>query len=73
MACGLKYLNKIYLALWNLKGENKAIIPINEKVISVKVGYPMQLETKYSFNNGKLTVHFNEITARLFEIELLLE
>ena len=73
VACGLKYLNKIYLAVWNLKGENKAIIPINEKVISVKVGYPMQLETKYSFNNGKLTVHFNEITARLFEIELLLE
>lgn len=70
-ACGLKSENKIYLAIWNL-GEKKDIcVPIKEGIKAIKVGYPQNLETEFTFTEAVLTVHFKkDDSARLFEIEI---
>lgn len=69
-ACGLKDGNKIYLAVWNLGGEQEVRIPVPEGIKSVKVGYPLSLETKYAHTDSELVINFIEKGAvRFFEIE----
>lgn len=69
-ACGLKDGNKIYLAVWNLGGEQEVRIPVPEGIKSVKVGYPLSLETKYAHTDSELVINFIEKCAvRFFEIE----
>lgn len=40
VSAGLKNGNKIYLAVWNLKGEQKITVPIAEGITDAKVAYP---------------------------------
>ena len=72
VASGLKTKDKIFLAVWNL-GEDKctAKIPVLQKVKSVAVGYPKNISTDYSFENGALTVRFEApFSARFFELRM---
>ncbi len=71
VACGIINKNVIYLGVWNLCGDKTLEIPIQRKIVSVKVGYPKTMETNYRFNEEKLFVDFScEYQARLFEIEV---
>ena len=37
---GLKEDNKIYLAVWNLKGEQEIVVPFAESIANAKIAYP---------------------------------
>lgn len=71
VAVGLKEGDKIYLAVWHLKGEKKVAIPFAEKIKEVRVGYPKNMPINYRFDNNVLTVDFDEACqARIFEIDI---
>ena len=40
VCAGLKNENKIYLAVWNLKGDENIFIPIPENITDAKIAYP---------------------------------
>ena len=62
---------KVYLAVWNLGGEETFSIPLDRKIKSAKVGYPTNMPTDYEVDGNVLTVRFNtDYMARFFEIEL---
>ncbi len=65
---GLKYLNKIYLAVWNIEQEGKIEIDLNAYgVKKMEVVYPKSLQTDYAFENGTLKIESQNIPfARLF-------
>ena len=70
VACGLKTKKKIYLAVWALRGNKKAIIPLKGAKRAI-VSYPIALPTDFTMEKGVLTVDFNQTdTARFFEIDL---
>ena len=71
VSVGLKDDNKIYLAVWHLKGENNVDIPLNKKIKDIKIIYPASIPVKYSYKDGILNIKFSEERqARLFEINL---
>ena len=70
VACGLRNGQKLYLAVWVLRGNQKAIVPL-KGVKNVNVAYPLALPTEFSWQNEGLTVNFNQTnSARFFEIEI---
>ena len=71
VAVGLKDGKTIYLAVWHLRGDEKVDIPLDDKIVSVKIGYPENLRTEYGYEGNVLSVLFNEREqARIFEIIL---
>lgn len=71
-AAGLKTEDKLWLAVWNLRGQRHVTLPLpGITVRNARVAYPAALPTEYSFDSGSLTVDFSEDEqARLFEIAL---
>ena len=74
VACGLKAnengKEKLYLAVWVLRGNRTAKIPIGGAK-GAKVAYPKNLSTEFELGGGVLTVKFTESnSARFFEIEI---
>ncbi len=70
-ATGILHKNRMYLAVWNLKGENERKIPLADYgAISAKLLYPANRQTDYYFEEGNLTVSLGEREARLFLIGL---
>lgn len=68
VACGLTFDNVLYLAVWGLRGNVSAVIPI-ENAKNVKVVYPTEPKTNFTFSDKELTVNFTETNcARLFKI-----
>lgn len=72
VSVGLKTEDKLYLAVWNLRGERSVTIPFHEfSVKNASVAYPKTLATDFTFTEGSLTVNFTEDEqARIFEISL---
>ena len=73
VSCGLiveeKDLKKLYLAVWVLRGNKRADVPI-KGARKAKVGYPKELPTDFRLKEDVLTVRFSESnSARFFEIE----
>ena len=73
VSCGLiveeKDLKKLYLAVWVLRGNKRAVVPIKGSR-KAKVGYPTKLSTDFMLKKDVLTVRFSESnSARFFEIE----
>ena len=69
VACGLKTGQKTYLALWVLRGNKEAYIPLDD-VSSVRVLYPRSLETEFTLQDGMMHVSLPQSeSARLFEID----
>lgn len=66
----LDCLDKIYLAVWRIDGEDDTFeIPLKDIAIkNAKCIYPVSLESTYSFNKNVLAVSLKKRTARLFEI-----
>ena len=46
VCAGLKDDNKIYLAVWNLKGEKEIVIPIAESITDAQITYPTKTAVK---------------------------
>ena len=71
-ACGLKGEGKIYLAVWNLGGEDAVRVPVEEGIRSVSVGYPNSVGTDFTYSKDALIVNFiHPYSARFFEIATL--
>ncbi len=72
VAAGLKTENKLWLAVWNLRGEHHVTLTLPDVCVrDVQVAYPAALPTAYAFDAGSLTVDFSaDEQARLFEITL---
>ncbi len=72
VASGLKCEGKIYLAVWNLKGERNVKLPLPEiSVKAVKLIYPEKLETCFTYDDSSISLKFTEdIQARVFEITI---
>jgi len=70
---GLIKDKSIMLCVWNTSGSSQEI-QVNLKkydIVDVKVGYPITLETKFTFKNGILTfTSDNPYQGRVFEIKL---
>ncbi|MBO4572999.1 MAG: alpha-galactosidase [Clostridia bacterium] len=72
VAAGLKDGDKIYLAVWHLKGDKEVKIPFKRNVAKANVGYPLNMPIEYCSEKNVLTVRFSEEKqARLFEITLI--
>jgi alpha-galactosidase len=56
VCAGLKTDNKIYLAVWNLKGEGSIFIPISEKIVDAKIAYPSNTSTFLCANDRGIDV-----------------
>ena len=72
VSAGLKNGKKIYLAAWNLKGEQELIVPIAEGVRSAKIAYPTQ--TAVQLENTQQGLKFtcpNTPCAVFVELETL--
>lgn len=72
VAVGIRSKEKLFLAVWNLGGEEEVRIPLEGLAVkTVKVGYPASLPTEYTFDKDGLRIRFTEKEqARLFEIDL---
>ena len=51
VSAGLKNGNKIYLAVWNLKGEQEIVVPIAESITDVKIAYPTKTSVQLHLCN----------------------
>lgn len=63
----------IYLAVWNLGGDGKFNIPINEYVVKgVKIAYPAKATEQVSFSEHNVCINLkeNEYIARFLQIEI---
>ena len=56
VCAGLKTENKIYLAVWNLKGERSIFIPVSEKIVDAKIAYPSNTSTFLCTNDRGIDV-----------------
>lgn len=67
---GLKHDNRIYLAIWNLKGDFARKIQLEKNIYKVKIGYPKQSNVRVSFKNNVIDVCFTkERQAIILEIQ----
>lgn len=70
LAFGFKKDNKAILFVYNMNEEKDIIIPL-KKVKSIKLIYPLELETRYEFKDSKLIFKpYRKLIARVFELEL---
>lgn len=72
VASGLMTDYRLYLAVWNLDGDQTVHIPLNDVVpVSVKIGYPGNSQIQATINGNTLVIEFTEkIQAVMLEIEL---
>ena len=71
LAAGLKTDEKIYLAVWCMKGEKEVRIPIKEATRGVKIAYPTVCTAAAALQDGVLTVTFADVPQAAF-LEILL-
>lgn len=71
VVAGFKTGNKIYLAVWCMKGSTRVCVPISEGILSVKLAYPSVCATKFTHTDEELSVTFAKGNgeAAFFEIE----
>ena len=72
VASGLLTDEKLYLAVWNLGGEKKVSIPLEDIAPkSAKVAYPACSTLECRLNGNNIEIEFTEdYQARMFEIEI---
>ena len=66
LAAGLKTDEKIYLAVWCMKGEREVRIPIKEAVRGVKIAYPVASTATVAMEEGALCVQFEKTPQAVF-------
>ena len=71
LAAGLKTDEKIYLAVWCMKGEKRVEIPIKESARGVKIAYPAASTATAELSGNTLSVTFADAPQAAF-LEILL-
>ncbi|MBQ7374011.1 MAG: alpha-galactosidase [Clostridia bacterium] len=66
VCAGLKSGDKIHLAVYNLDGEMKKVIPIFKDIKFANIGYPKKSLTKVCFKGKELTVEFTQKRQAVF-------
>lgn len=68
---GLDCGDTVYLAVWHMDGEADAFeIPLEGVTVrSAECIYPVELETRYTYDGSVLRVGLNPYTARLFKLQ----
>ena len=70
VVAGLKTENRIYLAVWCLKGEGNIVVKIPEGIKTAKIAYPTQHQTKLQVNDAEIALIFEQTKNAVFlEIE----
>lgn len=70
VAAGFKTDNKIYLAVWCLKGATEVTVSIQEGIKDAKIAYPTNSPTKFTVDGKDLCILFEKNkSAAFFEIE----
>ena len=71
VVAGFKTDEKIYLAVWCLKGDTKVSVTIPEGIKRAKLAYPSNSKTTYEVAGKELCVQFDQTKcAAFFEIEI---
>ena len=66
VCAGLKNDNKIYLAVWNLKGDKEIIVPIAEGVSNATIAYPTKTSVQLNVCKNSIHLTFPEIPCAAF-------
>lgn len=66
VCAGIKCNNAVYLAVYNLDGDNKKVIPLFKDIKSVCKGYPKSSEVAISYKGNKLIVEFTKKRQAIF-------
>ena len=66
VCAGLKNDNKIYLAVWNLKGDKEIIVPITEGVSNATIAYPTKTSVQLNICKNSIHLTFPEIPCAAF-------
>ena len=66
VCAGLKNDNKIYLAVWNLKGEKENFIPIAEPITDAKIAYPAKTSVQLNLCNEGIQLTCPETPCAVF-------
>ena len=66
VCAGLKNENKIYLAVWNLKGEKEIVVPIAEDITDAKIAYPTKTSVQLQTCKNGLQLTFPETPCAVF-------
>ena len=70
VVAGFKTENKIYIAVWCLKGDKQIRVPIIEGIKGAKLAYPSQTDTTFDYTEKELCVTFQtDKNAAFFEID----
>ena len=66
VCAGLKNEKKIYLAVWNLKGEQEVNIPIAENIKNAKIAYPTKTVVNINFCKSAVQLTCTETPCAVF-------
>ena len=66
VCAGLKNDNKIYLAVWNLKGEKEIVVPIAEDITDAKITYPTKSAVQLNVCNDIIQLTCPETPCAVF-------
>ena len=66
VCAGLKKDDKIYLAVWNLKGEKEVVVPIAENITAAQISYPTQTSVKLNLCKSGLQLTCPETPCAVF-------
>ena len=66
VCAGLKDDNKIYLAVWNLKGEKEIVVPISESIANAKIAYPTKTAVQLNICKDSIQLTYPEIPCAVF-------
>lgn len=66
---GLRYENKVYLAVWNLGEKGEKMVDLGSSIEHVQISYPQTNLLQYTVSESNLTITFTEeYQARFLEI-----
>ena len=58
--------NKIYLAAWNLKGEQEIVIPITEDITDAEIAYPTNTSVQLHLSQDSIRFTCPETPCAVF-------
>lgn len=59
ISSGLKYKDKIYLAVWNLGGKKEFFIPLQKEIKNLRIAYPKKTLVRVSTTKERIIVKFS--------------
>ena len=66
VCAGLKNDNKVYLAVWNLKGEKEIVVPFADPITDAKIAYPAKTSVQLNLCNDGIRLTCPETPCAVF-------